>query len=177
MIECGGPAWNGKRYAELVDQMNRVLCDHVSTIARTAANLLEISAELTQRVAALDNDLLAAAVADIADQQSQLVYDGFIATIGFERLTDVERYLRGLLYRVERLPDTIAKDRDRMRSVRLVEAEHAALIDERGTTPELEELAWDLQELRMSVFAQPIGAARPVSVKRIRNALEQTRRG
>jgi ATP-dependent helicase HrpA len=177
MVECGGPAWNGKRYAELVDQMNRVLCDHVSTIARTAANLLEISAELTQRVAALDNDLLAAAVADIADQQSQLVYDGFIATIGFERLTDVERYLRGLLYRVERLPDTIAKDRDRMRSVRLVEAEHAALIDERGTTPELEELAWDLQELRMSVFAQPIGAARPVSVKRIRNALEQTRRG
>ena len=91
-------------------------------------------------------------------------------------LADVERYLRALRYRVERLPDTLAKDRDRMYTVRRIEAEHAALVDERGQTAELEEIAWALQELRVSVFAQPIGAAHPVSSKRLRTALEQIRR-
>ena len=64
-----------------------------------------------------------------------------------------------------------------MRSVHALEAEHAALTDERGLTAELEELAWDLQELRVSLFAQSVGAARPISVKRVRTALESLRRG
>jgi ATP-dependent helicase HrpA len=49
-------------------------------------------------------------------------------------------------------------------------------MEERGTTTELEELAWALQELRISLFAQPIGTAHPVSIKRIRSALENVRR-
>ncbi|MEC7402752.1 MAG: DUF3418 domain-containing protein, partial [Actinomycetota bacterium] len=75
-----------------------------------------------------------------------------------------------------RLADTAAKDRDRMRSVQVLEAEHAALMDERGPTVDLEELAWDLQELRVSLFAQSVGVRRQVSVKRIRSALEAIRR-
>ena len=63
-----------------------------------------------------------------------------------------------------------------MRSVHELEAEHAALMEERGTTTELEELAWALQELRISLFAQPIGTAHPVSIKRIRSVLENVRR-
>jgi len=63
-----------------------------------------------------------------------------------------------------------------MSAVRSIEAEHAALVDERGHTTELEEIGWALQELRVSVFAQPIGAAQPVSSKRLRTALEQIRR-
>ena len=77
---------------------------------------------------------------------------------------------------LERLADAAAKDRDRMRSVQTLEAEHAELLDERGLTVELEELAWDLQELRVSLFAQSVGVRRQVSVKRLRSALETIRR-
>ncbi|MGA0239482.1 MAG: DUF3418 domain-containing protein [Acidimicrobiales bacterium] len=176
MVDAGGPAWDGTRHAELVALMHDVLPGHVRTVVRSTTELLRRSVELTRGVAALDNDVFAAAVIDITRQHEQLVYDGFITAIGFERLADVERYLRALLYRVERLPDTFAKDRDRMSAVRTIEAEHAALVDERGHTTELEEIGWALQELRVSVFAQPIGAAQPVSSKRLRTALEQIRR-
>jgi len=176
MVDAGGPAWDGTRHAELVALMHDVLPGHVRTVVRSTTELLRRSVELTRGVAALDNDVFAAAVIDITRQHEQLVYDGFITAIGFERLADVERYLRALLYRVERLPDTFAKDRDRMSAVRSIEAEHAALVDERGHTTELEEIGWALQELRVSVFAQPIGAAQPVSSKRLRTALEQIRR-
>jgi ATP-dependent helicase HrpA len=49
-------------------------------------------------------------------------------------------------------------------------------MDERGPTVDLEELAWDLQELRVSLFAQSVGVRRQVSVKRIRSAFEAIRR-
>jgi ATP-dependent helicase HrpA len=40
------------------------------------------------------------------------------------------------------------------------------------TTPErLVEVRWMLEELRLSLFAQPLGARGPVSVQRIRKAL------
>ena len=104
------------------------------------------------------------------------MYDGFIGAVGVDRLADIARYLKAAMFRLDRLADTVAKDRDRMRSVHELEAEHAALMEERGTTTELEELAWALQELRISLFAQPIGTAHPVSIKRIRSALENVRR-
>ena len=63
-----------------------------------------------------------------------------------------------------------------MRSVQALEVEHAALMDERGPTVNLEELAWDLQELRVSLFAQSVGVRRQVSAKRIRSAFEAIRR-
>ena len=176
MVDGGGPAWDDAGHAALVERMRSDLPGHVREIARTATDVLDVSAVLSRRLTTTDNNVLAAAIADISAQQSQLVYDGFITAIGSERLADVGRYLRAALHRIDRLPDTIAKDRDRMRSVQSVEAEHAVLVDERGATAELEELAWDLQELRVSLFAQPIGVARQVSAKRIRSALETIRR-
>ena len=177
LVDAGGPAWDEPGHRSLVERMRADLPDHVRTIARTATDVLDASTTLTKRLADTDAEAFRAAVADLAAQHDQLVYDGFIAAVGVDRLADVERYLRAALHRLDRLGDTVARDRDRLRTVQAVEAEHAALVDERGLTVDLEELAWDLQELRVSLFAQPVGAARPVSAKRIRSALDAIRRG
>lgn len=177
MVDAGGPAWDEAEHAALVDRMRRDLPDLVRTIARATTAVLDASADLTRGVADHDAETLHPALADLSAQHDQLVYDGFIAAVGVDRLADIERYLRAAVHRLERLPDTVAKDRDRLRTVQAVEAEHAAVVDDRGLTLELEELAWDLQELRVSLFAQPIGARGPVSAKRIRTALDAIRRG
>ena len=157
--------------------MRDELPGQIRTIAWTATEVLDASAELTRRLDGIEAEALLPAVADMATQRDQLVYDGFIASVGVERLADIARYLKASLFRLDRLADTAAKDRDRMRSVHALEAEHGALMDERGLTVELEELAWALQELRVSLFAQSVGAKGQVSVKRIRSALEAIRRG
>ena len=153
------------------------LPDQIRTIAWTATEVLDASAELTRRLGRVDAEALLPAVADMEAQRDQLVYDGFIASVGVDRLADIARYLKAARFRLDRLADTAARDRDRMRSVQALEAEHGELMDERGLTVELEELAWDLQELRISLFAQSLGTSRQVSVKRIRDALETIRRG
>jgi hypothetical protein len=63
-----------------------------------------------------------------------------------------------------------------------LEREYARLVEHAGTTPapELVELRWDLEELRVATFAQPMVVRRPgrpaVSTKRIAAALAASRR-
>ena len=176
IVDAGGPAWNEADHAALVARMRDELPGQIRTIAWTTTEVLDASAELTRRLDGIEAEALLPAVADMAAQHDQLVYDGFIAAVGVDRLDDIARYLRAALFRLDRLADNAAKDRDRMRSIQLLEAEHVALMDERGLTAELEELAWAIQELRVSLFAQSVGAKGQVSVKRVRNALEMVRR-
>ncbi len=176
IVDAGGPAWNERDHAALVTRMHDELPGQIRAIAWTATEVLDTSADLARRLDRVEAETLLPAVADLTAQRDQLVYDGFIAAVGADRLTDIARYLEASHFRLERLADTAAKDRDRMRSVQVLEAEHAALMDERGPTVDLEELAWDLQELRVSLFAQSVGVRRQVSVKRIRSALEAIRR-
>ena len=110
-------------------------------------------------------------VEDVVGQLSTLVYDGFISGLGAERLGDVRRYLDGALYRVERVREHLPRDQERQRGVNALEREHDVLVESLGWTPALVDLAWSLQELRLSVFAQPIGAKAMVSEKRVRAAL------
>ena len=72
--------------------------------------------------------------------------------------------------------DAPAPDRDRMRAVHELEAEHARLLAAwppgRPLPSELRELPWMLEELRVSHFAQALGTRGQVSSKKIRRALE-----
>ncbi|MEW8509534.1 MAG: ATP-dependent RNA helicase HrpA [Candidatus Thiodiazotropha sp.] len=110
-------------------------------------------------------------VMDMQRQLDRLVYRGFMQQVPDERLNDYPRYLQGILKRVEKLSHAARRDQQRM-------AEMAGLqqkweqweeqcrvngrVDER-----IDEIRWDLEELRISLFAQELGTAYPVSVKRL----------
>ncbi|CAA9530110.1 MAG: ATP-dependent RNA helicase HrpA, partial [uncultured Solirubrobacteraceae bacterium] len=114
---------------------------------------------------------------DVARQLGGLVYPGFVAATGARRLGDVERYLRGAVARLERLPASAAVDLDRLRGVHELEAAYRARVESlppgRGIPPELREVRWLLEELRMSHFAQSLGVRGPISSKRVRRALQE----
>jgi ATP-dependent helicase HrpA len=86
----------------------------------------------------------------------------------------VHRYVRGIEYRLDHLAGDVARDQRRMAEVRPVEREYAEAVAmyERAPDP-LRTVAWSVEELRMSVFAQPLGVEGPVSVKRIRAEIER----
>ena len=88
----------------------------------------------------------------------------FVVAAGHARLADVLRYVRGIEYRVERLTEDVARDLRRMAEV--VPLEAAATRD-----ASLVELRWKLEELRVSLFAQPIGAKGSVSAVRLAREL------
>jgi ATP-dependent helicase HrpA len=65
---------------------------------------------------------------------------------------------------LDRLPDAVSADRDRMSTIHELEQLWRA----RGSDPEI---GWLLEELRVAQFAQGLGTREPVSAKRVRRLL------
>ena len=82
------------------------------------------------------------------------------------------RYLDGILYRLDKLQGQLQRDRLRIGEVNELVQLHEAGVKQMGVpyyaNPELTHFYWLLQELRMSLFAQPLGTNEPVSNKRLR---------
>ena len=95
------------------------------------------------------------------EQLDRLVFPGFVTATGAGRLADLLRYLAAVRHRLDRLPEDPERDRVLLRRVRALQAET------RPATP----LAWMVEELRVSLFAQHLGTAQRVSEQRVRRAL------
>jgi ATP-dependent helicase HrpA len=106
----------------------------------------------------------------VREQLRRLVHPGFVSATGAARLPDVERYLRAAARRLERLPNAVAVDRDRMSAIHELERAYRERLKAGPVTPELREAPWMLEELRVHHFAQNL-ARGGVSAKKIRRAL------
>ncbi|MCV2490338.1 ATP-dependent RNA helicase HrpA [Geodermatophilus sp. YIM 151500] len=117
-----------------------------------------------------------AAIADLRRQMGGLLHRGFVAATGRRRLPDVVRYLRAMAHRLEKLPANAARDALWMEQVAAVTAEYEQL---RRTVPgtgapddPVDRVRWMIEELRVGLFAQGLGTARPVSEQRIYKAID-----
>jgi ATP-dependent helicase HrpA len=177
MADAGGPAWDEDGFARLRAHVAGSLADATLRVASQVVDILDAAAEVRRRLQALPASAPADAREDVARQLGRLVYPGFVAATGADRLPDVVRYLRAASRRLERLPDNAAVDRDRMRTVHELEEAYRerreAWPSGRPLPPALQDLPWLLQELRVSHFAQGLGTRQPVSAKRIRRLLDQ----
>jgi ATP-dependent helicase HrpA len=167
VAEAGGPAWEAAGWAALRDHVAAHLPTRAAAIAAQVVDVLDAARELRIRLDGLGADpALQPARLDVATQLGGLVYPGFVAAAGADRLADIARYLRAAVRRLDRLPDAVAADRDKLGAIRELEAEYRT----RPGAPR--EIAWMLQELRVSQFAQGLGVQGQVSAKRIRRALQ-----
>ncbi|WP_084692799.1 ATP-dependent RNA helicase HrpA [Thalassomonas actiniarum] len=114
---------------------------------------------------------------DIKDQLDKLIFKGFVTASGINKLDDIIRYLNGILRRLEKLPVDPNQDRLKMLEVDKVTQLWQTLIGkQRKDQPLLKEIAdikWMIEEFRVSLFAQNLGTAYPVSGKRIVNYLKE----
>jgi ATP-dependent helicase HrpA len=175
--EAGGPAWNAEDFARLRAHVAAGLPQRTAAIVAQVIQILDARAAVHRRLETLIAPPLRDARQDVAAQLGRLVFPGFATASGAARLPDVLRYLQAADRRLERLPTSVASDRDRMRAVHELEAEHRRRVDAwpagRPLPAPLVEAGWLLHELRVSHFAQGLAGARPVSAKRIRTLLSE----
>jgi ATP-dependent helicase HrpA len=120
--------------------------------------------------------LLLPALSDMKAQLARLVHRGFVGEAGVTQLRRYPTYLAGLEHRRQRLDENISRDRQAMdRIAELQEAwlhQVAALPEGRPPGEHLRRVRWMLEEYRLSLWAQHLGTAYPVSDQRIRKALQ-----
>lgn len=111
------------------------------------------------------------AAADVDRQIEHLVFRGFLSATGWEALTQVPRYLEALSLRLQKLRRGGSGDGRKTAVIAPLWNRHAERAREhhaRGRwDAELERHRWMLEEFRVSLFAQEIGAAGRISQKRL----------
>jgi ATP-dependent helicase HrpA len=110
---------------------------------------------------------------DLHEQLDGLLAPGFLRELSTVRLAHFPRYLKAMRLRAERLRQDPAKDQQRMLQVLPYWREY---LNHRAAGDDgLDELRWLIEEWRVSLFAQELKTAEPVSVKRLQRALEALR--
>jgi ATP-dependent helicase HrpA len=157
------------------DALSAVVVDDTFAAVSLAASVLTAAREVERAMKGQNSMTLLAALGDVRAQLSGLVFPGFVARTGLTRLAHVPRYLAGASERIAQLADNPGRDRQRQ-----TEFERAATqFAEAGGTvppapdapPSLVHARWLLEELRVSLFAQRLGTAEPVSPQRIAKLL------
>lgn len=175
LIARHGLVWTSHEWDELLADARDHVIDVLSDVIRSSTRILAASRRVRSAVLELRGERLVPSATDMAEQRARLVRDAMLADVGAERLADVERYLRALEVRVERVADNVRQDQAGLVVCRRLEAEWAELVTLTGMTVAAEDIGWMLQELRVATFAQAVGAKGPISEKRIRTALNAAR--
>ncbi|MHB1236911.1 MAG: DUF3418 domain-containing protein, partial [Gallionella sp.] len=110
---------------------------------------------------------------DVRAQLEWLLHKRFIADTPYERLQHVPRYLKAINLRIEKLRANPARDAQCIAQMQpLTQAwQKLRQVQQGNRDPRVEEFAWMLQELRVSLFAQELKTPVIVSVKRLEKML------
>lgn len=173
------PVWNGTEFAALRDRVAAALAptmrDVLSRVERVLAALQDVRLALPENVPPTQ----AEAVADVREQLGSLLRTGFVSATGAANLTDLARYLMAISRRLERLPQGVNADRERMTRVHALQEVYddfvGALSSSRAAADDVRDIARLIEEFRVSLWAQQLGTARPVSEQRILRAIDAIR--
>ncbi len=113
---------------------------------------------------------------DLRQQLAALVHAGFLRETPAAVLAQYPRYLKAMALRAERAQRDPVKDQARLLELKpFIDALQDAAAAQRQADPAWQSLRWDLEELRVSVFAQELGAKAGVSPKKLAQRLQALR--
>ena len=147
------------------------LIDTANRVCELAADILDAYQRLRRRLAGINQVNWMVSVLDLQAQLDGLVFRGFLQQVPYRQLKHYPRYLKAADQRAEKLGHAAGRDQERLRELEpLLERwreRQAAAAREGRDDPRLAEIRWMIEELRISLFAQQLGTAYPVSIKRV----------
>ena len=176
IAENGGPVQDPAAFEELSGKVRAQLATRVARLLR----MLLPSLTEAHRLSTILDRSSGEAADDVREQRESLLFPGFVTELGSKRLRELPRYLAAASLRLESLPGSAQRDRVGMDALDRVYAAYdrmlSALPEERRGDDDVNEILWKIEELRVSLFAQSLGTAIPVSEKRVLKAIDAIRR-
>lgn len=148
------------------EQLRRDKPRFLSVGQTVLAELTEIFVQwqtIRRQMLSFDLAVFGESIHDIEDQLDALHLDDFVYRIDVQHWRQYPRYLKALAVRLERLPNNLTKD---LQAVRQLDP-HMARLSGRENEAALAEYRWAVEELRISLFAQPMKTLGAVSPKRL----------
>jgi ATP-dependent helicase HrpA len=171
-----GPVWDEAGFDRLVDLAAGSVTERTRAVVQDVERVLSAWRETDRLLSGSVEMPMLPALSDMKAQVGRLVHAGFVSQVGASQLRELPRYLAAVRHRRERLPDSVGRDRLLMDQVTAVQEAYlhrlAALPPGRPPGTALTRVRWMIEELRVSLWAQHLGTAHPVSETRVRKALQ-----
>ena len=147
-------------------------------IVSFANEIAKTVVEIMQRLSDIKNSLnhpgvVKALADDINEQLNCLLYAGFIRYTPYQQLKSIPRYLKAIEYRLNKQKNEQGNQQTLNRYWKRFWAEVEKKSKKQNVIPEQDKFRWDLEELRVSLFAQQLKTAYPVSPKRLDKAWDE----
>jgi len=163
-------------FSELISARKSFLVGEGNKIASLVTSILSAHHEVSKVINGKVPIARVNCYQDIKRQLSSLFVKDWIAKISYQRLEQYPRLLRAVSLRIERLQGNI--DRDKVNAGQIdsywsLYSGRQKSRDKDGVfDPALDEFRWMLEEYRVSLFAQGMKTAYPVSEKRLKKLWE-----
>ncbi|QAB17523.1 ATP-dependent RNA helicase HrpA [Leucobacter muris] len=172
-----GLVWSEAVFERIANDYARSLIDEIYAAIALTARVLDGARLARKAIDGTKSIQVLGQVADAAAQVDRLVFDGFVARTGLARLARLPVYFEAVQWRCRGLSENPGRDRARQNEVDRA----LALFEQAGGSIPLPEQApehlvrarWLIEELRVSLFAQHLRTAEPVSLQRIQKLLRE----
>ncbi|WP_367343362.1 DUF3418 domain-containing protein, partial [Propionibacterium sp.] len=161
-------------FGALIDAVRPRAAESLQQSVYTAGEVLSLAGRIQQRLV----EAPAATADDIAEQVGNLVFPGFLAATPATAWRRLPTYLAAVLRRLDTCRSNPSREAANLAVIGDLESEYAQLCDSYPAGPlpaPVADIGWMLEELRVSLFAQQLGTAGPVSAKRLRAAMAAIR--
>ena len=132
--------------------------------------------DLSKKLKQCKQITFAFAVSDIKRQITQLMPKGFLGFVSVEQLKHYPRYIKAMITRLDKLQGNVQRDKLQQIKLEKWQADYETLVGQLPASiecfAEVLTLNWMMQEYRVSLFAQELGTAMPVSDKRWKAQLD-----
>jgi ATP-dependent helicase HrpA len=146
-------------------------------IAAVLVRIASAAAEATKAISSVKSIELLPILSVEKEHMSQLLAPNLVSTSSLERLARLPIYLKAIAVRISKLAEAPAKDatpaNELAAALRVYAAAGGVLPLPKGSSLQLQAGRWLLEEFRVSIFAQSLGTAAPVSLQRIEKALSK----
>ena len=172
-----GVVRDAEGFGLLIDAVRADNAELMRTVTGLAAEIIRALGAVTgdlPRVRAVSPD----SAEDLHEQLGTLVFPGFLGATAYAHLVDLPRYLQAAHTRTTTLLTNPARDRAGLAAILRCEDAYAELTAAvpAGPLPAfVADIGWLLEELRVSLFAQPLRTKVAVSEKRLLAAVAAAR--
>ena len=140
-------------------------------VAKIVLEIMQQYAEIKSRLGQMNaNDPL---VMDINQQLDLLIYAGFTRYTPCLQLRAMPRYLKAVLYRLDKRANDPQKNQEIQRYSARFWKDIEKKAKKEGIIPEQDPFRWALEEFRVAQYAQQLKTAFPVSAKRLEKAWDE----
>jgi ATP-dependent helicase HrpA len=173
---------NAEQFAEQTQAGKPRLALIAQEIARHALNALQAHADLQKKVTSA-KAASPGAYADIQTQMQGLIFPKFVAEIPYSQLVHVPRYLKAIAMRIDKLRSNPSRDAQCQKDwesvarpwQKLMQGNQGAASYALAEDQALKDFRWQLEELRVALYAQELKTPTPMSLKRLEKVLASMR--